>query len=57
MMEFNWVHTDYQGNITSEIIYKVLEDGDLSNTMQEFRRFLLAVGFHPESVNNYIEEE
>ena len=57
MMTFKHSHTDPAGNIVSELEYTVHEDGSITDVMQEFRRFLLAVSFHPETVDKYIEAE
>ncbi len=57
MMTFTHSHTDLQGNIVSSITYTVYDDGGIHDVMQEFRRFLLAVSFQPETVDKYIEAE
>lgn len=55
MMTFTHSHTDLNGNVTTEIKYTVHEDGGIDEVMQEFRLFLLAVSFCPETVDKYIE--
>jgi len=49
---------EYLDSRTNEMITETTitsyEDG-LTEIMQEFRHFLLAVGYHPESVDSYIE--
>ncbi len=58
MMEFRHYHEDLLGNITTSISYKIHQDGGtLDDVMQEFRRFLLAVSYHPDSIDKYIEAE
>lgn len=57
MMTFTHSQTDLQGNIVSSITYTVYDDGGIDEVMQEFRRFLLAVSFHPNTVDKYIEAE
>ncbi len=57
MMTFTHSHQDMQGNTVSSITYTVYDDGGIDEVMQEFRRFLLAVSFHPNTVDKYIEAE
>lgn len=57
MMTFTHSDTDLQGNITSSVTYTVHNDGGIHDVMQELRRFLLAVGYHPETIDQYIEAE
>lgn len=57
MMTFTHTHKDLHGNVVSEIEYKVHDDGGIHDVMQEFRRFLLAVSYQPETVDKYIEAE
>lgn len=56
MIKFIHVHKDLQGNIITEAEHTVY-DSDLNETMQAFRLFLLAIGYHPESVDREIEPE
>lgn len=56
MITFKHEHKDLMGRISSEISLTTHEEG-LSELITEFRHFLLAIGFHPESVDNYIEAE
>lgn len=35
---------------------KLRGDADLDEVMQEFKRFLLAVGYHKECLDQYIED-
>jgi hypothetical protein len=56
-MTFTHSHQDLQGNTVSSITYTVYDDGGIHDVMQEFRRFLLAVSFQPETVDKYIEAE
>ena len=53
-LEFKYVYTDTQGNILTEISHKTQEPC-LNEVLQEFRQFLLGIGYHPDSVNEYIE--
>lgn len=57
MMTFSHSHKDLHGNIISQLTYTLYEDSGIHDVMQEFRRFLLAVSFQPETVNKYIEAE
>lgn len=57
MMTFSHSDIDLQGNIVSSITYTVHQDSGIHDVMQEFRRFLLAVSFHPDTVTQYIEAE
>jgi len=57
VMEFKYTSRDLQGNELAEISYKVYEGSGIDEVMQEFRRFLLAVSFAPETVDKYIEAE
>lgn len=56
-MEFKCTHRDLQGRDTTVVTYTVLETGDIYDVMQEFKYFLLATGFQPETVNKVIPEE
>lgn len=57
MMTFTHTHTDLQGNAVSSITYTAHNDESIHEVMQKFRRFLLAVSFQPETVDQYIEAE
>ncbi len=57
MMEFRHVHEGLGGEVNTSISYKVYDSDSLDEVMQEFRRFLLAVSFHPDSVEKYIPAE
>ena len=57
MIEFKYIHTDLNGQLSTEISHKVHSDEGLQDVIQEFRRFLLAVSYHPDSVDQYIEAE
>jgi len=57
MMTFSHSRKDLHGNIISHLTYTVYEDSGIHDVMQEFRRFLLAVSFHPKTVDKYIETE
>ncbi len=52
MIEFKKVD-----NSEEMICYRVHEHLPLSELLQEFRYFLLALGYHPESVEEHIEAE
>jgi len=56
-MTFSHSRKDLHGNIISHLTYTVYEDSGIHDVMQEFRRFLLAVSFHPKTVDKYIETE
>ena len=53
---FKYEHKDISGNVTTEVEHTTHEES-LSNIMQEFRQFLLGIGFQPDSVETYIEAE
>ena len=55
-MEFKYVFTNIQGDIETEIIYKTIES-DIHSVMQDFRHFLMAAGYHPDTIAQYIEAE
>lgn len=58
MMTFTHSNTDLQGNLVSSVVYTVYDvDAGIHDVMQEFRRFLLAASFHPDTVDEYIEAE
>lgn len=57
MMIFKHAHCDLGNRLTSEIEYTVHNEGDIHEVMNEFRQFLLAVGYHPETVERYIKAE
>ncbi len=56
MLTLNHKHKDIYGKVVSEITM-CSEEADLSEVMDDIKRFLIAVGFHPESVSKYIPEE
>lgn len=55
MMTFTHTHEDTRGNIVDSIQCILYEDEGIHGIMQTFRRFLLAVSFQPETVDQYIE--
>ena len=55
-VEFKYEFKDIRDRVTTEVTVVSHEDG-LGELVQEFRHFLLAIGFAPESVANYIEED
>ena len=57
MMTFTHTHEDLRGNTVSTVQMVVYEDSTISDVLQEFRRFLLAVSFSPETVDRHIEPE
>lgn len=57
MITFSHYSKDVKENTISSVSYTVYEDANLSDLMQEFRRFLLACSYTPESVDKYIEAE
>jgi hypothetical protein len=58
MLEFKNTHTDWKDDRVCETVQLIVYDDEtLSEVMQSFRKFLLAVGYHPESINEYIEAE
>lgn len=57
MITFTHTHENMHGEVVNEIVYKVHEEGNLHDLMQDFRRFLLAVSYQPGSIDQYIEAE
>lgn len=57
MMTFTSSHKNLRGDTESSVSYTIYDEGDLHEVMQEFRKFLLAAGFHPGSVDKYVEAE
>jgi hypothetical protein len=53
---FKHKYTDLNGHTSSEVEY-TCHDDSLSELLQAFRLFLLAIGYHPDSVNQEIEPE
>lgn len=56
-MTFTHAFKGLNGEETANIVYTVHEEGTIHDVMQEFRNFLLAIGFHPETVKEYIEAD
>ncbi len=56
-LTFTHVRRNFQGDIETQIKYSIFNEGGIDEVMQEFRRFLLAVSFHPNSISEYIKEE
>ena len=57
MITFTHVHKDLHGNILSTVTYTVHNEGTIKDVMRDFRLFLLAASFHPETVDKYIEAD
>ena len=57
MMTFTHTHQDLKGMTEASVIVTLYNDDSIHDVMQEFRRFLLAVSFQPETVDKYIEAE
>lgn len=57
MMTFTHIHQDLRGITEASVTVTLYNDIGIHEVMQEFRRFLLAVSFHPETIDNYIEAE
>lgn len=57
MIVFIHKHKNYRGEIVSDVTYTVHQDASLQEVMQEFRNFLLAMSFHPDTVDTYIEAD
>lgn len=57
MIEFKQERRDWAENLISEISIKLLEDEDLGEVVQQFRSFLLAIGYQPVIIDKYIEAE
>ncbi len=57
MMTFKYEYEDLRDKLACEIEYTLHDDSSIHEVMQNFRRFLLAVSFHPESVDEYIEAD
>lgn len=50
---YTFTHTSSYGTATSVVLEG---ERDLHSLMQDIKLFLLGVGFHPESVKEYIED-
>lgn len=57
MMTFKYTHTNLSGRLVSQVEHIIYDSGDIHEVMQEFRRFLLAVSYHPDSISEYVEAE
>lgn len=44
-------------NETEEVVIKFTEDVDYPELIDQFKYFSLAVGFHPETIKRYLEDE
>lgn len=53
-IEFKYEFNDLSGHKTIEI-HHVTYASELEQIMQDMRYFLLAIGFQPNSIDNYIE--
>jgi len=51
MIEFKRMSDDYK----EMLVYRCHDHLSLPEMMQEFRYFLLALGYHPKTVENHIE--
>ncbi len=56
MMQFKCEWKDRFDEIGTSIIMETHEEG-IHEVMQEFRRFLLGVGFHSDNIDAYIEAD
>ena len=56
MIEFKYEFKDLHGVITAEASHKCHEE-TIPEIVQSFRQFLLGIGFHPDTVDNYIEAD
>ena len=56
MIEFKYEFKDQFNYLQSKVVVECNAD-TLSDVMQEFRHFLLAIGYCPETVDDYIEAE
>jgi len=57
MMTFSHTSRNLKGDIDASITYTVYNDASIHEVMQDVRRFLLAVSFHPDVIEEYIEAE
>jgi hypothetical protein len=53
-MTFKYQFINLEGQLIAETVHSINEDS-LADIMQSFRLFLLGSGFHPDSVDKYIE--
>lgn len=57
MITFKQERQIWPGEADSTISYVVDGEENLNDIMQHFRRFLMAAGYHPDSISDYIEAE
>lgn len=58
MIQFKYIHKALNGKPLSRITYEVLEEGgDIYDMMQEYKHFLLAIGFTPDTVKEVIDDD
>ena len=58
MIQFKCDHISHIGKKRSHTItFSLYEDLNLHDLILEFRYFLLAIGYQPENINEYIEAE
>jgi hypothetical protein len=56
MITFKYEFKDVRDQLTTEVEYTIHDDS-LPEIVQSFRQFLMGIGFHPDSVKAYIEED
>lgn len=56
MIEFKYEFKDILGVVQSELVLKSYQER-LPEIIQDFKNFLLSMGFHPDSVNEYFPGE
>lgn len=50
-------HTDIPGNLVSTVTYSIYNEPSLPELMQEIKTFLMAIGYHPNNIKEYIGDE
>lgn len=57
MMIFRQEHGSFTNDPEITVKYVIHDDVSLSAVFQEFRKFLMACGYSPEGINEYVEPE
>ena len=56
-IKFTYENRSFTNDVKSVVEYTIHEDQSLDELMEDFKRFLLAAGFQPCSIKEYIPEE
>jgi len=53
-MKFIQEHWSFTNDLESKVEYTIYKDGSIHDVMQSFREFLLASGYSPDRIKEYI---